>query len=146
MGIDHQLYVGAYLELVNVPKAKRRSLIKKCISCGDLNGEAFCCKCGGRMDYYEMKYTPDLADIIGKKYEDILIQVYPDWCEDLKNVAYIDNGCSEYKPLKNVTWIDNHTPGRQRHSFVAAHRNMIDEIEKKGITCIIKFGVISYWS
>lgn len=145
MGVYHSLYVGAYMVLDGVPQ-KEISNGKYCKECDKNTYSDFCPYCGSKgVEKFE-KVDVDICELLGTESEDTFGVIYSEYCEDLNQDAFIENGYHGYDRIENPTILKETDPAEHIAKFKSAYKKEIKQLEKVVEKVSIHFGVISYFS
>jgi hypothetical protein len=145
MGVETNVYVGAYLKVEKVPKKEKEITYRQCGGCDytekNFGDSKFCKYCGAKIETRTVRTKEKItvSDILDDdeslfeiEYSDILIP-------NKRTKAGIQVFCGD-------TTIEKLPETNCAEIFAKDFKKQIEKIEKSGAKCSIKSGIITYFS
>lgn len=147
MGVETNVYVGAYLKIDKIPKIEKEVSYKQCESCEytvdrNSNSEKFCKYCGGKIITGSAKAKERISiDDIMEDDENLFEIESEDniLIPNRKTKSGVNVFCGEDK-------IENLPDPNCIEIFEKDFKKQISKFEKAGVTYKIKSGIITYYS
>ncbi len=149
MGVQVQVYIGAYVEI----KAKPMEVVdeeRKCLEHGAMKS-LYCPLCGRPTVVVSKKSASShtLYTLLGDDYEDVLSEVY-----DAKKGLIIATGNHHHD--KSHIYVDTYAttiseikpevPAELVSAFSEFYADVLRVLRERAESVEVKFGVITYWS